>query len=1089
MTWQNTLPLLIILSALIPGLIIFRIDEHRRGLRTLFNLVAALSCVMLIGVMVYGVSQGVVFETRLPLLPNMDLVLHADALSLLFVSLSGVLWLLTTIYAIGYLEKSPNRSRFFGFFSLCVSATIGVALAGNLITFLIFYELLTLTTYPLLVHKGNAASIKAGRTYLIYTMIGGALLLAGVAWLKALAGPLDFSATGVLENLSGLDPLHLQIIFGLLIAGLGVKAALVPLHGWLPVAMAAPAPVSALLHAVAVVKAGAFGIVRVVYDVYGIEFTRDLGLTMVLAGLASFTIVYASTRALFQDDLKKRLAYSTISQVSYIALGTAIAGPIATIGGIVHLVHQGLMKITMFFCAGNLAETLGIHSVSQMNGVGKRMPLTMAAFSLAVLGMIGIPPAAGFVSKWYLGVGALEVEAYWVIGVLAISSLLNALYLLPILYAAWFTPQAGPWPVERPKSWLETHWMLLLPPLITACLALLVGLFAGSTISPLSWVKLISAREYSSENVVELANSSLLAPMLWWVIVIPLLSTLWLLSKHLQRLGPWLVPLAAIPALVAAIVFPQGENVLPWLFFGSVISLDDTGQVFLLLAAVLWLVAGLYARDYLRDDPRKVRFTLFLLLAMSGNFGLILAQDMFGFITFFTLMSLSAYGLVIHSGTDEARRAGKTYMQWAIIGEILLFAGMTGLVISSDYQSQGTLDIASQPSWVSGLLLAGFGVKAGVFSLHVWLPRAHPVAPIPASALLSGIMVKAGLLGWIKFVPLGEVALVNVGISFITLGLAGAFLAIIAGVMQRNPKTLLAYSTLSQMGIITAGIGAGLMAPQLWPLLLPAIILYAVHHGLAKAALFLSVGFASHLSHPRYGLLVWLSILLPALALAGLPFTSGALAKAALKASVTDISWLVSALPITAIGTTCLMVRFMRLMRDASATISSTTGATTAQTTDKDSPLSWTAGTAYTLLLLCSFGVLYPLPQAQGFLSALLTSNALWSALWPFLLGLALYFCIHRYFYFTVARIKPVPAGDLVIVFECVADYGKRFFCQTGQVISSRCSAVYHYFQSCQFYPLWPKKVLLSGGLINVSHPGIIFITMLLITTCVLAFG
>jgi len=1073
MTWENTLPLLIVLSALIPGLIIFLIDENRRGLRTFFNLLAALSCVILIGVLLAGVYQGIVFETRLPLLPNIDLVLHADELSLLFVSLSGVLWLLTTIYAIAYLEKSPNRSRFFGFFSLCVSATIGVALAGNLITFLIFYELLTLTTYPLVVHKGNPASLKAARTYLIYTMIGGALLLAGVAWLKALAGPLDFSATGLLENLPGVDPLHLKIIFGLLIAGLGVKAALVPLHGWLPVAMAAPAPVSALLHAVAVVKAGAFGIVRVVYDVYGIEFARDLGLTIALAVLASFTIVYGSTRALFQDDLKKRLAYSTISQVSYIALGTAIAGPIATIGGIVHLVHQGLMKITMFFCAGNLAETLGVHKISQMDGAGQRMPLTMLAFSLAALGMIGIPPAAGFVSKWYLGVGALEEEAYWIIGVLAISSLLNALYFLPILYSAWFKPQAGPWPKERPQGWLETHWMLLMPPLVTACLALLAGLFAGSSISPASWVKLIAAREYASETVGGLPNSVMLAPMLWWVIAIPLVSALLLLSKRLRRFGAWLVPLAAAPALVAAIVFPQGENVLPWLFFGSVVSLDNIGQIFLLLAAVLWLVAGLYARDYLRNDPHKVRFTLFLLLAMSGNFGLILSQDMFGFITFFTLMSLAAYGLVIHSGTDEARRAGKTYMQWAIIGEILLFAGMTGLAISNDAQSLGALEIASQPSWVTGLLLAGFGIKAGVFSLHVWLPRAHPVAPIPASALLSGIMVKAGLLGWLKFLPLGAVAFADFGGIVITLGLAGAFLAVVAGVVQRNPKTLLAYSTLSQMGIITAGIGAGLMEPQLWPLLLPAVLLYALHHGLAKAALFLSVGFTHLLSHQRYGVFIWLSILIPALALAGLPFTSGALAKSALKASVADISWLASALPITAIGTTFLMLRFMSLMRDASTT------------TGKDSQLSWVAGGSYALLVLLSIGILYPLPQAQGFLSALFTGSVLWSALWPFFLGLALYFGLHRY----VALVKPLPAGDLVILFEWLAENGKRFLSWVGQMLSSLYQASSHYLHTRLTYQMWPKKIILTGGLVAVSHPGLIFVVVLFITTCLLVFG
>jgi multicomponent Na+:H+ antiporter subunit D len=325
-------------------------------------------------------------------------------------------------------------------------------------------------------------------------MRGGALLWAGIVWLNVIAGHLDFNTAGVLAGMPHLDTSHLQIIFVLMVAGLGVKAALFPLHGWLPVSMAAPAPVSSLLHAVAVVKAGAFGIVRVIYDIYGVEFAQDLGLTIFLAALAGFTVVYGSIRALGQDDLKKRLAYSTVSQVSYIALGAAIAGPIATIGGLVHLVHQGLMKITLFFCAGNLAETLGVQKVSQMNGIGKRMPLTMGAFTLAALGMIGVPPIAGFVSKWYLGVGALEAQAYWVLGVLAMSSFLNAAYFLPIINAIWFKEQDSPWPKEQVRLKLETRWMLLLPPLVTAFCALLAGLFASASISPLSWSTLIATQ-------------------------------------------------------------------------------------------------------------------------------------------------------------------------------------------------------------------------------------------------------------------------------------------------------------------------------------------------------------------------------------------------------------------------------------------------------------------------------------------------------------------------------------------------------------------------------------------------------------------
>ena len=490
------LPLAILLSSLLPGLAIFFLEEEQHRLRTLLNLAGAGVKLVLVGALIWGVFHEVEYENRFTLAPGMELVLHADALSVLFVTLSTGLWFVTTLYAIGYLEESPHRSRFFGFFSLCVSATIGIAMAGNMLTFLFFYELLTLSTYPLVVHRGTPEALRGGRIYLTYTLIGGAALLAGVAWLRALAGPLDFTETGLLASRTDLDHGTLSLIFVLLIGGLGVKAALVPLHGWLPQAMIAPAPVSALLHAVAVVKAGAFGIVRVVYDVYGIEFAAELQLLTPLALIACFTIVYGSVRALFQDELKKRLAYSTVSQVSYIALGTARFGPVASIGGIVHLVHQGMMKITLFFCAGNYAETLGIHHISEMRGVGRRMPWTTAAFTLGALGMIGVPPMAGFISKWYLANGALDAGQDWVLWVLVASGLLNAAYFLPILYKAWFQEQVGDWPEERDYGRLETHWMLLAPPVLTGLLALLIGLLASAPYSALEWVRLIAFREY-----------------------------------------------------------------------------------------------------------------------------------------------------------------------------------------------------------------------------------------------------------------------------------------------------------------------------------------------------------------------------------------------------------------------------------------------------------------------------------------------------------------------------------------------------------------------------------------------------------------
>ena len=491
------LPLLTVCSSLVPALIIFFIPEENVRTRTILNLTSAVGSLALVMVMVFGVSQGAVYVSRLPLLPGLDLVLEADPLAMLFVVLSTCLWLVTTVYAIGYLEDSPNRSRFFGFFSLCVTSTVGVALSDNLITFLFFYELLTLCTYPLIVHRGTEASRAAARAYLMYTIGGGALLLIGTIWLYILAGTLTFAPMGFVSALVEEHRWALIAIFIMLVAGLGVKAALLPLHGWLPKAMVAPAPVSSLLHAVAVVKAGAFGIVRVIYDVYGVETAHSLGVTAPLAVLASVTIIYGSVRALYQNDLKKRLAYSTVSQVSYIALGAAIAGPIATIGGVVHLVHQGVMKITLFFCAGNLAETLGIHKISEMRGVGRRMPWTMAAFTVGVFGMIGVPPLAGFISKWYLGLGAMEAGQPWVIGVLIGSSILNAAYFLPIVYAAWFKSPPPEWPEERSFGRKETAWPLLLPPLITASLAVGMGLFAAAQFSPLSWVKFIAELEFA----------------------------------------------------------------------------------------------------------------------------------------------------------------------------------------------------------------------------------------------------------------------------------------------------------------------------------------------------------------------------------------------------------------------------------------------------------------------------------------------------------------------------------------------------------------------------------------------------------------
>ncbi len=488
----------VLASSLLAGIAIFVLGEARTRARTWVNLVAAVAKLGFVLWIAVRVADGRQPALRIPLLPEWDLLLRADALSLLFAVLSASLWLVTTVYAVAYLERGRDRARFFGLFSLCVTATMGVSMAGNLFTFFVFFEMLTLTTWPLVTHAGTRAAVAGGRTYLAYTLAGSASLLIGLIWLYGLAGPHDFLAEGGVRGVDPGNDAALRAIFVLLAAGMGVKAALVPLHGWLPRAMVAPAPVSALLHAVAVVKAGAFGLVRLVEDVYGPNLMAALGMDAWLAAIAAATILYGSLRALTQSDLKKRLAYSTVSQVSYVTLGVAIGGGMALTGALVHLVHQGIMKITLFFGAGTFAEVHGATQVHQLDGLGRRSPWTAAAFSLAALGMIGLPPLAGFVSKWYLGAGAVAQGATWVVAVLVISTLLNAAYFLPLLQRLWLRPapdaaahRGGAGARPGPEIGRLERLGLEAPAVTTAGMTLAAGLLAGHVLAPLVWAQRI----------------------------------------------------------------------------------------------------------------------------------------------------------------------------------------------------------------------------------------------------------------------------------------------------------------------------------------------------------------------------------------------------------------------------------------------------------------------------------------------------------------------------------------------------------------------------------------------------------------------
>ncbi len=373
-------------------------------------------------------------------LPGLELAFALEPLGMVYAAVASGLWILTSLYAVGYMRghHEKNQTRFFACFALSISAALGIAFSANLLTLFLFYEVLTFCTYPLVTHHQTPAAVRAGRVYLgilVFTSVTG--LLFAVLWTWNIAGTTEFTAGGILAEKA--DPAILPVLLGLFAFGTG-KAALMPFHRWLPNAMVAPTPVSALLHAVAVVKAGVFTVLKIVVYVFGLELFTDVPWMSWLSYVAAFTLLTASAIAIGQDNLKARLAYSTISHLSYIVLGAAIAAPSSILGGGLHVVMHAVAKITLFFCAGAIYVTAHKTKVSELDGLGRKMPLTMAAFFLASLSLIGLPPFGGMWSKWHLALGAAESGQTLFVFVLMASSLLSVAYLMPPVVRAFFYP-------------------------------------------------------------------------------------------------------------------------------------------------------------------------------------------------------------------------------------------------------------------------------------------------------------------------------------------------------------------------------------------------------------------------------------------------------------------------------------------------------------------------------------------------------------------------------------------------------------------------------------------------------------------------
>ena len=471
---SSPLPALAIAVPLLGAALVVALGR-RPNVRDGVSIALALATLGLVVAMLPGTMDGrIASTTLLELSPGIHIALRADAAGMLFAVLASFLWVPTTVYSMGYMRglDEQKQTRFFAAFALSISSTLGVALAANLLTFVLFYELLTLFTYPLVIHRESAEAVRAGRKYLLYTLGGGLALIGGAAWLALLGIDTTFSEGGVLGSLAAGSG-TVWALFVLLVGGVIVKAAVMPFHSWLPAAMVAPTPVSALLHAVAVVKAGVFGVVRVLIFVFGVDLLRDTGAWQVLAVGSAATIVLASLLALRHDNLKRRLAYSTVSHLSYIVLGVALLGPLALTGALLHLIGHGVTKITLFFCAGAIHVRTHRENVSELDGIGRQMPLTMAAFALASLSMAGMPPFVLFASKWYLGLGSVEVSATAFLFVYILSGILSAGYLFPIVARAfWRTSPSFTW-----SGWTgEASLKMVVPLVATALLALLWGM-------------------------------------------------------------------------------------------------------------------------------------------------------------------------------------------------------------------------------------------------------------------------------------------------------------------------------------------------------------------------------------------------------------------------------------------------------------------------------------------------------------------------------------------------------------------------------------------------------------------------------------
>jgi multicomponent Na+:H+ antiporter subunit D len=474
---ESIRPVLALLCPLTVAFLILASRNHPdiRESWTMIGSVLQFLVVLSMALIIKDLDGGVIKYSVFNMLPGVDFGFKVDAFGLIFALTSASLWILVSSYSIGYMRSLHEhaQTRYYFCFAFAILGAEGVAMSANLLTMFVFYEILTVATYPLVAHDQTEEALFAGRKYLAYLLTSGVFFLAASLLTYSFVGTTNFENGGIL-TMDSASRSALMVLFVLFLLGF-MKSAWMPFHSWLPTAMAAPTPVSALLHAVAVVKAGVFGIIRIVCYIYGVDLMSQLGLGILLASIAAFTMITASLFAIAQDNLKRRLAYSTISQLSYILFGVALLKPMGVTGAMLHIPFHGFMKITLFLCAGSIMVASGKKNISEMAGIGRVMPFTMFAFTVGAIGMVGAPPACGFVSKWFLCMGTLEAGNLALLAVILISSLLDVVYFFPIIYIAFFGKPKEPELKAnggRPEI-KESSLFMVIPLVITAIFSMI----------------------------------------------------------------------------------------------------------------------------------------------------------------------------------------------------------------------------------------------------------------------------------------------------------------------------------------------------------------------------------------------------------------------------------------------------------------------------------------------------------------------------------------------------------------------------------------------------------------------------------------